>query len=45
MFTLGGAIHFDSGWMLDLGVSEDVQVEASPDVTFVFGFKKTIRSP
>jgi hypothetical protein len=43
VFSLGGAIHFNSGWMLDLGVSEDVQVDASPDVTFVFGFKRATK--
>jgi Protein of unknown function (DUF3187) len=42
ILTLGGTIHFQSGWLLDLGVSEDVQVEASPDVTLVFALRKAI---
>lgn len=37
VLTVGGAVHFDSGWRLDLGVSEDVGVETAPDVVFVIG--------
>jgi hypothetical protein len=40
MLTVGGALHFGSGWRLDLGVSEDLAVESAPDVVFVIGFAK-----
>jgi hypothetical protein len=40
VLTVGGDYEFASGWQLDLGVSEDVQVEASPDVVFVVGVRK-----
>jgi hypothetical protein len=35
ILTLGGAHRFKSGWRLELGVSEDIAVDASPDVVFV----------
>jgi Protein of unknown function (DUF3187) len=35
ILTLGGAHNFHSGWRLELGVSEDIAVDASPDVVFV----------
>ena len=35
ILTLGGAHRFNSGWRLELGVSEDIAVDASPDVVFV----------
>lgn len=37
ILTVGGSYRFDSGWQVDLGVSEDVFVDASPDVVFVLG--------
>jgi hypothetical protein len=40
MLTFGGAILLDSGWRLSLGVSEDIVVEASPDVVFVLGLSR-----
>lgn len=40
ILNLGGAILFDSGWRLSLGVSEDILVEASPDVVFVLGVRR-----
>jgi hypothetical protein len=40
ILTLGGEYRFDSGWRLDVGVSEDIAVEHSPDVVFVLGFKR-----
>jgi hypothetical protein len=35
ILTLGGAHRFNSGWRLELGVSEDIAVDASPDVVFL----------
>jgi hypothetical protein len=35
ILTIGGAHRFHSGWRLELGVSEDIAVDASPDVVFV----------
>lgn len=40
VLTVGGDYRFDSGWRLDLGVSEDLAVEHSPDVVFVLGIKQ-----
>lgn len=40
VLTVGGDYRFDSGWRLDLGVSEDIAVEHSPDVVFVLGVKQ-----
>lgn len=37
VLSLGGAIHLNSGWNLHLGVSEDIAIERSPDVVFIFG--------
>ena len=41
ILTVGGAWKFKSGWQLDLGVSEDIAVETSPDVVFVIGVRRT----
>ena len=35
--SVGGSYRFNTGWVLDAGVSEDVMVDASPDVVFVLG--------
>lgn len=35
VFTLGGSWRTAGGWRFDLGLSEDLQVGASPDVNFV----------
>lgn len=40
VLTLGGDYRFASGWRFDLGVSEDIAVEHSPDVVFVAGLKR-----
>ncbi|HKQ31266.1 MAG TPA: DUF3187 family protein, partial [Burkholderiales bacterium] len=40
VLTVGGDYRFSSGWRLDLGVSEDIAVEHSPDVVFVIGVKQ-----
>ncbi|HEY5758308.1 MAG TPA: DUF3187 family protein [Steroidobacter sp.] len=41
VLTVGGDYYFESGWRLDLGVSEDLAVEHSPDVVFVMGVKQS----
>lgn len=40
VLTVGGHYRFASGWRFDLGVSEDIAVEHSPDVVFVAGLKR-----
>lgn len=40
VLTVGGDYRFASGWRLDLGVSEDIAVEHSPDVVFLFGMRR-----
>jgi Protein of unknown function (DUF3187) len=42
ILTLGGSIRLKS-WQLDLGVSEDILVDASPDVVFMLGVSSTTR--
>ena len=37
--TFGGAIHINQCNTLDIAISEDVKVEASPDVSFLFGWR------
>jgi hypothetical protein len=38
--TIGGEYRWRSQWYLQLGVSEDIKVEASPDVNFVLSVGK-----
>jgi Protein of unknown function (DUF3187) len=40
LLTVGGDYRFDSRWRLDLGVSEDIAVEASPDVVLIIGVRR-----
>jgi len=40
ILTFGGAWKFKSGWMLDFGISEDIVVDASPDVVVVMGVRR-----
>lgn len=40
VLTVGGDYRFASGWLLNIGVSEDIAVEHSPDVVFLFGMKR-----
>lgn len=40
ILTVGGSYRFRSGWQFDFGVSEDVVVDASPDVVFVMGIRR-----
>lgn len=42
ILSVGGSYRFDAGWVLDVGVSEDVQVDASPDVVFVLGLYRAL---
>ena len=42
--TFGGSYEFDGGWQLDAGLSEDISVDASPDVVFVLGVRRTLPS-
>ena len=41
VLTLGGRYRTASGWVYDFGLSEDVQVDASPDIVFVLGVRRT----
>lgn len=43
LLTAGGDYRFRSGWRLDLGLTEDISVEESPDVVFVLGVRREIR--
>ena len=43
VLTAGGDYRFRSGWRLDLGLSEDIAVEESPDVVFVVGVRREFR--
>jgi hypothetical protein len=40
VLTVGADYRFDSGWRLDVAVSEDIAVETASDVVFVFGWRK-----
>lgn len=40
VLTVGGDYSFASGWLMNIGVGEDIAVEHSPDVVFVFGVKR-----
>ncbi|MGH8177885.1 MAG: DUF3187 family protein [Steroidobacter sp.] len=42
--TVGGTMHFASGWRIDLAVSEDIAVETAADVVFVIGLRKEAAS-
>jgi hypothetical protein len=40
VLTVGGDYRFQSGWQLDMAVSEDVAVESASDVVFVIGLRR-----
>ena len=40
VLTVGGDYRFASGWLMNIGVSEDIAVEHSPDVVFLLGVKR-----
>ena len=42
ILTVGGMYRFESGWILDAAVSEDIAVDASPDVVFVVGLRRAL---
>lgn len=41
ILTVGGHYRFASGMQLDMGISEDIDVGASPDVNFCFALSRT----
>jgi len=40
ILTLGADYRFASGWLFDVGISEDIEVSASPDVSFTFALRR-----
>lgn len=42
ILSVGGSYRFAAGWVLDLGASEDMKVDASPDVVFLLGLRRTL---
>lgn len=40
VLTLGGRVRTGEGWDFQFGMSEDIAVEASPDVVFILGVNK-----
>ena len=40
VLTLGGRYRTNSGWAWDFGFSEDLQIDASPDIVFVLGVQR-----
>jgi hypothetical protein len=42
VLTLGGRYRTESGWMFDFGFSEDLQVDASPDIVFLLGVRHSL---
>lgn len=43
VLTLGGTWQTEGGWRYDVGVSEDLQAGASPDIVFVFAVARAYR--
>lgn len=41
VLTFGGDYSFESGWRLDVAVSEDIAVESTSDVVFLFGLRRS----
>jgi len=41
VLSFGGDYRFESGWRFDVAVSEDIAVESSSDVVFVFGLRRS----
>jgi hypothetical protein len=39
LVTFGGSYRTAGGWQFDFGVSEDIEVDASPDVAFNFALR------
>ncbi len=42
VLTLGGRYRTQSGWMWDFGFSEDLQVDASPDIVFLLAVRHSL---
>jgi hypothetical protein len=42
VLTLGGRYTTDAGWAFDFGFSEDLQIDASPDIVFVLGVRHAL---
>lgn len=40
VLTVGGDYRFQSGWRFEVAVSEDIAVESTSDVVFVFGLRR-----
>jgi hypothetical protein len=43
VLTLGGSWRTEGGWRYDVGVSEDLQAGASPDIVFIFAVAHAYR--
>lgn len=43
ILTMGGEYHLPSNWRLQVGVGEDIKVDASPDVNFTMNLSKQWR--
>lgn len=43
VLTLGGSWRTEGGWRYDVGVSEDLQAGASPDIVFIFAVARAYR--
>ncbi len=42
VLNIGGEYRFKSGWIFDAGVSEDILVNASPDIVLLFGLRRGV---
>jgi hypothetical protein len=40
ILSYGGSYRTAGGWRFDVGMSEDIQVDASPDATFYFAVQR-----
>ena len=43
ILNIGGEYRFQNGWIFDAGVSEDIVVDASPDLVLLFGLRRGLR--
>jgi hypothetical protein len=43
ILNIGGEYRFENGWIFDAGVSEDIDVDASPDLVLLFGLRRGLR--
>jgi hypothetical protein len=42
ILNIGGEYRFENGWVFDAGVSEDIIVDASPDLVLLFGLRRRV---